>query len=42
MYIVIVVGDGLVVFGGMTLNLKGVDSGKLYCVFDYMYILMGL
>ena len=37
-----VVGDGLVVLGGMTLNLKGVDSGKSHRVFDHMYILTGL
>jgi len=42
MHTATVVGDGLVVLGGMTLNLKGVDSGKSHRVFDHMYILTGL
>ena len=37
-----IVGDGLVILGGMTLHMSGVDSGKKYSVFDHMYILTGM
>ena len=37
-----IVGDGLVIFGGITLHMSGVDSGKKFSVFDHVYILTGM
>ena len=37
-----VIGDGLFVAGGMTLNSKGVDSGKTHRTFDHVHILTGM
>ena len=37
-----VIGDGLFIAGGMTLNSKGVDSGKTHRTFDHVHILTGM
>ena len=37
-----VIRDGLFVTGGMTLNSKGVDSGKTHRTFDHVHILTGM
>ena len=37
-----VIGDGLFVTGGMTLNSKGADSGKTHRTFDHVHILTGM
>ena len=37
-----VIGDGLFVTGGMTLNSKRVDSGKTHRTFDHVHILTGM
>lgn len=37
-----VIGDGLFIAGGMTLNSKGLDSGKTHRTFDHVDILTGM
>lgn len=37
-----VIGDGLFIAGGMTLNSKGLDSGKTHRTFDHVHILTGM